>query len=74
MNQLIQWGTKFYDLTSFHRTGVGVNCEAYHSGLSNDRRKRAHSSFIRDEVQVLISSLCTYNSIDREEFEQNSTS
>jgi superfamily II DNA helicase RecQ len=28
--------------------------EAYHAGLSKERRTRAHSMFIRDEVQVLI--------------------
>ena len=31
---------------------AGVNCSKYHAGLSNDERKKAHHSFLKDEVQV----------------------
>ncbi|CAB4002125.1 Werner syndrome ATP-dependent helicase-like isoform X1, partial [Paramuricea clavata] len=45
--------------------GVGVNCEAYHAGLSKERRTRAHSMFIRDEVQCIVATVAFGMGIDK---------
>ena len=31
---------------------LGVKCDMYHAGMSNDRRTRVHYRFLRDELQV----------------------
>lgn len=31
---------------------LGVNCEMYHAGMSNEARSRVHHQFLRDEIQV----------------------
>ena len=36
---------------------LGVKCDMYHAGMSNDRRTRVHYRFLRDELQVKLAHI-----------------
>jgi len=43
----------------------GVRCAAYHAGLSSEERKRAQSSFQREEIDVVVATVAFGMGIDR---------
>ncbi|CAH1246443.1 WRN [Branchiostoma lanceolatum] len=45
--------------------GMGVKCEIYHAGLSNEKRKEVHHRFIRDELQCIVATVAFGMGIDK---------
>ena len=45
-------------------TGHGIDSAMYHAGLSQEQRRRAHKSFLYDEVQVVVATIAFGMGID----------
>ncbi|XP_078659875.1 bifunctional 3'-5' exonuclease/ATP-dependent helicase WRN-like [Branchiostoma floridae x Branchiostoma belcheri] len=44
---------------------MGVKCEIYHAGLTNEKRKDVHHRFIRDELQCIVATVAFGMGIDK---------
>ncbi|XP_046861031.1 Werner syndrome ATP-dependent helicase-like isoform X2 [Xenia sp. Carnegie-2017] len=45
--------------------GIGVNCEAYHAGLSTKTRMNTHRKFVRDEIECVVATVAFGMGIDK---------
>jgi superfamily II DNA helicase RecQ len=43
----------------------GIESVMYHAGLSQEQRRRAHKSFLYDEVQVVVATIAFGMGIDK---------
>ncbi|XP_050100015.1 Werner syndrome ATP-dependent helicase-like [Anopheles aquasalis] len=45
--------------------GKGIECEAYHAGLSVSKRRQVHESFVRDRLQIIVATIAFGMGIDK---------
>ncbi|XP_035775567.1 Werner syndrome ATP-dependent helicase homolog [Anopheles albimanus] len=43
----------------------GIECEAYHAGLSVAKRRQVHESFVRDRLQIIVATIAFGMGIDK---------
>ncbi|XP_071952362.1 bifunctional 3'-5' exonuclease/ATP-dependent helicase WRN-like [Antedon mediterranea] len=43
----------------------GVKCDIYHAGLSQDKRKKVHHMFVRDQLQCIVATVAFGMGIDK---------